>query len=373
MKKKFTIGLIALLSVSFIFFGCGGGDSSPQNYPFSTVADVTIAGESGTALAAAVDVVITIGNDSIGTAIAAGADLSGWITNLPTGLTAVAKEAVAVGGTEVTITVNGTPSTPLSAPLTIVIPAASLSASTENLPVTQNANAKFEITGPSATVADVTISGASGTALAAAFDVVITIDDDSIATAIALDDNLASWITNLPSGLTAKAKSAVAVADTVVTIKVEGTPTEKSSAALEITIPATYLDASTADLTVTTNANAKFAITGPSATVADVTISGTTGSGITATNVIIAIEHDSIGTAFNTSDDLSGWINLPAGLSAAPESAVASGATSLTIVVSGTPTATSSDALVITIPAAALASNAQLVVDTNADAKFDIQ
>jgi hypothetical protein len=30
MKKKFLFGLIALLSVSFIFFGCGGGGSDPS-------------------------------------------------------------------------------------------------------------------------------------------------------------------------------------------------------------------------------------------------------------------------------------------------------------------------------------------------------
>ena len=51
---------------------------------------------------------------------------------------------------------------------------------------------------------------------------------------------------------------------------------------------------------------------------------------------------------------------------------VAAEATEATISISGTPTAASTDAMVITIPAASLTGNAEVDVTTNANAKFAI-
>lgn len=112
----------------------------------------------------------------------------------------------------------------------------------------------------SATVANVTVSGTKDEALAATVDVVITIVNDKIKGQISADTDLSGWITNLPAGLEAKAKAQVGANATEVTIAISGTPTATLEAAMAITIPAASLDGN-ADLTVTANADAKFAIT----------------------------------------------------------------------------------------------------------------
>ena len=110
---------------------------------------------------------------------------------------------------------------------------------------------------PSATVGSVTISGTVNQEIADQ-DVVITLANDTFKE-IAKDAVLASWITNLPTGLTAKAKEAVSAGATSVTIVVAGTPTVTKTEAIAITIPADQLNSGKA-LTVTTNAEAKFDI-----------------------------------------------------------------------------------------------------------------
>ena len=110
----------------------------------------------------------------------------------------------------------------------------------------------------SATVENVTIEGTTNEAITGT-DVTVTLTNDKFK-AIAADTDVTSWFTNLPTGLTAKIKTAVSDNATTATITVSGTPTANSTAALAITIPADQLVTSTSDLTVTTNASAKFAI-----------------------------------------------------------------------------------------------------------------
>ncbi|WP_032079780.1 hypothetical protein, partial [Clostridium drakei] len=151
-----------------------------------------------------------------------------------------------------------------SAAMLITIPAASLT-SNANLTVTANTNAKFAVVAPtpvpSATVGNITVDGTQNSAITSR-DVLITLTNDTLASNITAGDNLASWIINLPSGLTATAKSNAASGATAVTLTIAGTPTAISSAAMLITIPAASLT-SNADLTVTANTNAKFAVVAP--------------------------------------------------------------------------------------------------------------
>jgi hypothetical protein len=72
MKKKFTIGLIALLSVSFIFFSCGdsgGGGSSggPATINGSDLSSITIVPYAGVPTGAAVSATIEISDTIAGT------------------------------------------------------------------------------------------------------------------------------------------------------------------------------------------------------------------------------------------------------------------------------------------------------------------
>ena len=104
----------------------------------------------------------------------------------------------------------------------------------------------------------------------------------------------------------------------------------------------------------------------PSAAVSDVTIDGTTGTAIANKDVVITLTNDTFAST------LSGdWItNLPAGLS---QSVSRTDDTHAKITVSGNPSAVSSDALIIKIPAASLASGSDLDVTGNANAKYSIK
>jgi hypothetical protein len=116
----------------------------------------------------------------------------------------------------------------------------------------------------SAAAGDVTVAGTKGSAITPV-DVIITLTNNTFSTGIDIDTNLANWITNLPAGLTAKAKSPVAAGAATATITIAGTPTAVLSAPMAITIPAANLSSNTAS-PVTANANAKFAITIPLST-----------------------------------------------------------------------------------------------------------
>ena len=109
----------------------------------AAVGDVTIEGITGTAITDAT-ISVTLANDKFH-AIAANADVKSWFTNLPTGLEAKIKTAVSENATSATITVSGTPTANSTAALGIRIPAANLTGSTNDLTVTGNANAKFDI------------------------------------------------------------------------------------------------------------------------------------------------------------------------------------------------------------------------------------
>ncbi len=104
----------------------------------------------------------------------------------------------------------------------------------------------------------------------------------------------------------------------------------------------------------------------PTATVSDVTIDGTTGTAIADKEVIITLANDTFASTLSGS-----WItNLPAGLS---QSVSRTDDTHAKITVSGNPSAVSSDALIIKIPAASLASGSDLDVTGNANAKYNIK
>ena len=112
--------------------------------------------------------------------------------------------------------------------------------------------------------------------------------------------------------------------------------------------------------------------TAPTATVTDVTITGTTGTAIANKDVVITLTNDKF-KAIVATTDVEGWFtNLPAGLEAKITTAVKDNDTTATIEISGNPSAISSAALVITIPAANLTSNADLTVTSNTNAVFAI-
>ncbi|MBU5456402.1 S-layer homology domain-containing protein [Oscillibacter sp. MSJ-31] len=112
--------------------------------------------------------------------------------------------------------------------------------------------------------------------------------------------------------------------------------------------------------------------TTPTATVDAVTIDGTTGTAIAATDVTITLTNDKF-NEIAAATDVKGWFtNLPTGLEAKIKTDVSANATTATVEISGTPSAASSEVLVIKIPAANLASGSNLDVTSNANAKYNI-
>lgn len=118
-------------------------------------------------------------------------------------------------------------------------------------------------TSPAATVGNVTVSGTKGTAITST-DVTVTLTNDTFGATLS-----GNWITNLPAGLT---QSVTRTDDTHAKITVTGTPTATSTAAMTIVIPDAQLVTSSSDLTVTSNANAKFNITLKSISGATITL-----------------------------------------------------------------------------------------------------
>ena len=109
----------------------------------AAVRNVSVNGTIGTAITET-QVVIDLTNDTFVSALS-----GNWITNLPAGLS----QSVSYGGTTMAIiTISGTPTAASTEQIAITIPADQLIVNTEDLTVTANANAKFNISAPTYTV-----------------------------------------------------------------------------------------------------------------------------------------------------------------------------------------------------------------------------
>ena len=109
----------------------------------AAVRNVSVNGTIGTAITET-QVVIDLTNDTFVSALS-----GNWITNLPAGLS----QSVSYGGTTMAIiTISGTPTAASTEQIAITIPADQLIVNTEDLTVTANADAKFNISAPTYTV-----------------------------------------------------------------------------------------------------------------------------------------------------------------------------------------------------------------------------
>ena len=118
----------------------------------AAVRNVSVNGTIGTAITET-QVVIDLTNDTFVSALS-----GNWITNLPAGLS----QSVSYGGTTMAIiTISGTPTAASTEQIAITIPADQLIVNTEDLIVTANADAKFNIMAPTATY-KVTVTNGTG-------------------------------------------------------------------------------------------------------------------------------------------------------------------------------------------------------------------
>ena len=217
-----------------------------------------------------------------------------------------------------------------------------------------------------ATVADVTIEGKAGAKLSKTYTVTITLKGGATFRKLKTAD-YDDWIINAPGGVTQKLKSALKEGDKKAVINVSGTPADEWEDPLEITITADALS-SGEDLDVYENKGAVWAITEAdgtvpdpvpdpvpvTASVGDVTIPVSLGTMIASRDVVITLAGAQF-KALSANDDVTAWFtNIPAGLGAKIRYPVGAGSNEAAITISGTPTATSTAALEITIPGTAL-------------------
>jgi hypothetical protein len=211
---------------------------------FAEVGDVTVAGtatwDSGEAATSA-EVTITVYNDSFADAILVDEDLSGWITNLPNGLSAMPQTAVDAGGTAITALITGQATEASDAELVITIPADALG-SGNALTVRSNPDAKFAIGWPAASVAAAKngdLTGQQGRPLSQTITFTLT---NERFTAIPANTNLSEWFTGLPEGVGA-AVSAVSTDNKTLTVTLSGTPaaTGTGNITTAAAIPVGYL------------------------------------------------------------------------------------------------------------------------------------
>jgi len=180
-------------------------------------------------------------------------NVTSWFTNLPAGL--VASLIMAPTSSTISVAISGIPTTVSTTPVGVTIPASTLTGFAP-ITVTENLNAKYNIvpiSSASAAFESVVVSGVVGTPLTQ--EVVINLTDTTVEN-LNEGDNVLSWFTNIPSGLTATVKR---VFQQEIAVNISGTPTVTSSANVVVTIPANVLLSNTS-LVVTASSNSRYDI-----------------------------------------------------------------------------------------------------------------
>ena len=306
--------------------------------PQATVGNVTVSGKTNQALTNPVDVVISLTSDTIQN-VAKNDHVESWFTNLPTGLTAEI-DNVGSDAKTVTVRINGTPTEVKNEAMAITIPAEKLTSGAA-LTVTENANAKFEISA-SKTLSSIAVTTAPTKTTYTAGE---NFDPTGMVVTATYSDSSTAAVT----GYTVTDGTALTAGKTSVTISyTEGGVTKTTTQA------------------ITVNAST------PQATVGNITVSGTMNQALmNPVDVVISLTSDTIQNVAKNDHVESWFTNLPTGLTAEIDN-VGSDAKTVTVRINGTPTEVKNEAMAITIPGEKLTSGAALTVTENANAKFNI-
>jgi hypothetical protein len=215
--------------------------------PAATIDNITISGAKDIAIAE-VDVII---KPNVSLIAPVGVDVRSWFTNLPDGLTATVISNDPYNY-QVVVHIGGTPTVNKDEALQIQIPKEYFGGG-EDINVTANPNAKFEIGEREATVENVAITGSVGETITnQTFK--ITIKNDKFVKNLSATSNLK---TNLPSDLFVVYSRLID--ETHAVVSVTGTPLASEKGTLELTIPSAWLKSGKA-LKVTANPNATYDI-----------------------------------------------------------------------------------------------------------------
>ncbi|GHV75486.1 hypothetical protein AGMMS49942_03070 [Spirochaetia bacterium] len=381
-----------LVALAILFAACeqtvdSAWDIGPAGV---TMSDAFIAGPVGVPLPA-YEITLTIAEEGLKTALAPGADLSGWITNRPEGLRANAKMLVPAGGNRITLVLSGIPLEPKTEPLALTIPEGYL-AEWKALAAAANPNTRFDIRYPDAAIDDITVQGAAGvTAINQTITITLSADGFN-----ALGAGPIGWISNLPAGLTQTIGAPVAPGSKTAGIHITGTPTEEKSEPIGVFIPANALQSGN-PIMVFPNELARFLIFNASLRAAIVSDAAITGARNFTTNIsstpevtttwqrtaaippkdlTITLLNESFLSAISANTNVASWFaNRPGGLTAQVKNAVGPGDMSVVITIAGYPTQVKTEPVSVTIPAALLTTGAakgNLAVLQNAAARFYI-
>jgi hypothetical protein len=347
----------------------------PESAVFATIEDVTISGMVGNPFTQQ-NITINLTGDAFNDI--ENGFLIDWL-NLPLGLGARVVGTVSSGSTSILIELYGNPH-PLaisSAPITGTIPGNILQ-SVNSIDLASNPAALYSINSePVAVVGNVTVNGRVNTLLSPV-NITITLHGDTFM-GIMPGDNVNAWILNLPAGLSATVLSET---PTNVVISISGIPTVCSSATINVEIPTMRLSASSNQLAVSTNTNARYNISGI-ATISNGTVNGLAGTAITPQTFTITLTGDTFNNVLAVNADISSWFKdsnilavnrLPNGLFARVSGvAVSQGDTTVTVEISGTPTAVSNSGIYFIIPAIRLTNGINIRFDgENPAALYDI-
>ena len=335
----------------------------------SIISGGVIGGKINKAVAPA-DITVKLNGNNLKSA-SAGDDVTGWI-NLPKGLSAKLENITeSVADTQITIQIEGIPTSASSANISVTIPASSLAYGNTAIKTADNPSVKFDITSPGATVEPVVISGVLGKEINASVTVKLNsaVDFQSSVS----ESDLKNWIKNLPSGLEAESAQ---ISGSAATIVIKGIPAAVLSANLNIVIPAAATDnGSITVVTGTDTSSAKFDIKDQSAAVSNWTVWGTVGQPlISDQKITITLVNDEF-QYLQIGSDVSVWFeNRPGNITAKIKSYGPSGV--IVIEFGGTPVRAVDEDMKIVIPYANLKNRGNLqtdlVVDKNAATEFYI-
>jgi hypothetical protein len=208
---------------------------------------ITIGGTVGSVIIPK-DLKITLIEAAIAIPVKDGENISAWITNLPTGLSAIAhipaagdeasaeetKYAAPKGAAEVTVTISGIPLVAINQPVYIRVPFLRLNRALD-LVLTPNEDIRFEVFGVD--VETVVVGGAINSEIQPkTFSIVF--GGTKLVNGIEKETDLSSWFTNIPPGIKALAAEDMLEGSSTVAIIAIGKPTIKVKDQMKIAIPA---------------------------------------------------------------------------------------------------------------------------------------
>jgi hypothetical protein len=173
---------------------------------------------------------------SIPAAISEQTNLSRWITNLPSGLVALASKTEK-DATEVVLTISGTPQEAVDQAVYVQIPARELHRVLD-LVVAPNEDIRFEIYGLA--IGSVIVGGAVKNPIKpVAVD--ISFGAGKLLDEITKDTDISKWFINLPAGLKATVADTAPAGASEISVTMEGTPAAHVNAPIKVRVPANII------------------------------------------------------------------------------------------------------------------------------------